>query len=146
MRGTRHSVVVQRPIEDVFAVLTDVTLVGRWFPLDVEERWTTPEPHGVGSVRRATVRILGRTAENDAVVTAYEPPRLAALRGVPPRAPFDATLRFAPVPGGTQVDVGIEIRMGGLMRPVGALVGRWYGARWERGLANLKRMMESGEL
>ena len=36
-----HSVVIARPIDDVFAVLTDVTLTGRWYPADVEEWWLT---------------------------------------------------------------------------------------------------------
>jgi Polyketide cyclase / dehydrase and lipid transport len=66
---SRHSIEVMRPVEDVFAVLTDVTKAGRWFPMDVEERWTSPPPHGIGSTRRATIRTMGRTTENDAVVT-----------------------------------------------------------------------------
>jgi hypothetical protein len=140
---TTHGITIQRPIEDVFAVLTDVTLTGRWFPLRVEERWLTPPPHGVGSVRRARVTALGRFGENDAVVTAHEPPRLAAIRGTSPRSPFEATLRFAPVDAGTRVDVEIEMRM---PRPIAWLVGRWYGGMWDRGLVNLKRMMEAGEL
>jgi uncharacterized protein YndB with AHSA1/START domain len=73
-----HSIEIARPIEDVFAVLTDATLTGRWYPAEVEERWTSPPPHGVGSTRRARVRVLGRAVENDAVVTAHEP------RGSPP--------------------------------------------------------------
>ncbi len=146
MATTRHSIEISRPVEDVFAVLTDVTKLGRWFPLDVEERWTSPPPHGIGSTRRATVRMMGRAAENDAVVTAYDPPRLAAMKGTSRSAPFEATLRFAPIEGGARVDVETSILMGGLMRPVGALVGRWYGGRWDRGLVNLKRMMEAGEL
>ena len=141
-----HTIEIKRPIDDVFSVLTDVTLTGRWFPLDVEEWWITPPPHGVGSVRRARATVLGRAGENDAVVTAYEPPRLAAIRGKPPRSPFEATLRFAPVDGGTRVDVDIQMLMGGVLRPIGALFGRWYGGLWDRGLVTLKQMMEAGEL
>ena len=89
---------------------------------------------------------MGRVTENDAVVTAYDPPRLAAMRGTSPTAPFEATLRFAPIDGGTRVGVEISILIGGLLRPVGALFGRWYGGMWDRGLGNLKRMMEAGEL
>jgi hypothetical protein len=135
-----------RPVEDVFAVLTDVTKTAHWYPMDIEERWTSQPPHGIGSTRRATVRTMGRTMENDAIVTAYDPPRLAAMKGTSPNAPFEATLRFAPIEGGTRVDVEISLLYGGLMRPVGALFGRLYGGQWDRGLVNLKRMMESGEL
>ena len=146
MARTHHTVIVARPIEEVFAVLTDVTLTGRWFPLDVEERWTSAPPHGVGSTRRARIRMLGRVQENEAMVTAYDPPRLAAIAGTSPNAPFDATLRFASVDAGTKVDAGIEIRMGGILTPIGAVFARWYGGKWDEGLINLKRLMEAGGL
>ncbi len=146
MARTHHAVIVARPIEEVFAVLTDVTLSGRWFPLDVEEHWTSAPPHGVGSTRRARIRMLGRVQENNAMVTAYDPPRLAAMAGTSPNAPFDATLRFAPVDAGTRVDAEIEIRMGGILTPIGAVFARWYGGKWDEGLINLKRLMEAGEL
>lgn len=141
-----HSITIERPVGEVFAVLTDVTLTGRWYPAQVEEWWTTPPPHGVGSVRRARVRMLGRATENDAVVTAHDPPRHAALRGLSRSAPFEATLDFAPVVGGTRVDITTAFALRGLMRLIGPLFIGPYERGWERGLATVKRMMESGEL
>ena len=126
-------------------MLTDVTLTGRWYPADVEEWWVTPPPHGVGSVRRARVKVLGRAMENDAVVTAYDPPRLAAMRGSR-NLPFEVTLRFDPVGEGTRVDTESAFRLTGPMRLVGPLFIGSYERGWERGLSNLKRMMEAGEL
>ena len=113
--------------------------------MDVEEWWITPPPHGVGSVRRARVKVLGRATENDAVVTAYDPPRLAAMKGSA-SAPFEATLAFAPVDGGTRVEVETIFHLSGAMRLIGPLFIRSYERGWDRGLANVKRMMESGEL
>ena len=143
---TVHSIVIARPIDDVFAVLTDVTLTGRWYPADVEEWWTSPPPHGVGSTRRARVRVLGRPMENDAVVTAHVPPRLAAMKGTSRNAPFEVTLRFAKVDGGTRVDVESAFSLTGPMKVIGPLFVGSYERGWDRGLANLKRMMEAGEL
>lgn len=142
----RHSVVIERPIEEVFAVLTDVTLTGRWYPADVEEWWTSPPPHGVGSTRRARVRVLGRATENDAVVTAYDPPRLAAMKGTSRNSPFEVTLRFEPVGEATRVDIESVFHLTGPMRLVGPLFIGTYERAWERGLSNLKRMMEAREL
>jgi uncharacterized protein YndB with AHSA1/START domain len=141
-----HTVVIRRPIHEVFAVLTDVTLTGRWYPADVEEWWVTPPPHGVGSVRRARVRFLGRATENDAVVTVYDPPRHAALKGRSASAPFEATLAFEPAEGGTRGDVETTFQLSGPMRFIGPLFIGSYERGWDRGLANLKRMMEAGEL
>ncbi len=143
---TRHSVEVRRPVEDVFAVLTDVTLTGRWYPARVEEWWRTPPPHGIGSVRRARVTLLGRASENDAVVTAYEPPRRAAMKGLSSSAPFEITLTFEPIEGGTRVNVESVFHLRGVMRAVGPLFVGPYERGWDRGLGTLKRMMEGGEL
>ena len=144
--ATAHVIEIRRPIEDVFAVLTDVTKTGRWYPANVEEWWTSPPPHAVGSTRRARTWVLGRAMENDAVVTAYDPPRMAAMRGLSRNAPFEATLRFEAIDGGTRATVQTAFDLSGVMRLVGPLFIPAYDRGWERGLQNLKRMMESGEL
>lgn len=143
---TRHRIEINRAIEEVFAVLTDVTKTGRWYPAKVEEWWTTPPPHGVGSVRRARVLVLGRGVENDAIVTDHEPPRRAAMKGLSSGAPFEVTLAFQPIEGGTRVDVETVFHLRGVMRLIGPMFVKSYARGWERGLANLKRMMEAGEL
>ncbi len=143
---TRHSLTILRPVEDVFAVLTDVTLTGRWYPAQVEEWWTTQRPHGVGSVRHARVMALDRAMENDAVVTEYEPPRRATLKGLSPSAPFNISFVFEPIDGGTLVNVDSTFNLKGVMRVIGPIfIGR-YERGWERGLGNLKQLMEADEL
>jgi uncharacterized protein YndB with AHSA1/START domain len=142
----RHVVEIKRPIEDVFAVLTDVTLTGRWYPAQVEEWWTTPPPHGVGSVRRARVLVMGRGVENEAVVTEHDPPHRAAMKGLSSSAPFEVKLNVEPILGGTRVEVDSVFHLRGLMRVIGPMFVKNYERGWERGLASLKRMMEAGEL
>jgi uncharacterized protein YndB with AHSA1/START domain len=139
-----ESITIGRPIGEVFSVLTEVERTGTWFPGNVEEHWTSPPPHGVGSTRRAIVTMMGRRSENDAVVVAHDPPNLAAMQGLSPRAPFLATLRFASEDGGTRVDVSIELPISGWMRMFDPLVTRWYQGQWRLGLANLKAMLEAG--
>jgi uncharacterized protein YndB with AHSA1/START domain len=147
MASSIHSsITINRPIEDVFAVLTNVENTGKWFPGDVKEWWTSPPPHGVGSTRRARVKMGLKTTENDAVTTVYEPPHRAGMKGTSKNAPFEAMLTFAPVEGGTRVESNIELFVRGPARLFAGMFTRWYGKSWDHGLANLKRMMESGEL
>ncbi len=146
MSVATHTIHIRRPVEDVYAVLTNPELTGRWYPARVEEWWTSPPPYGVGSTRRARVWTLGRPNENDAVVSAYDPPRLAAMKGLSRSAPFEVTLRFAPDGDGTSVEVQSSFNLTGVMRLIGPLFIGSYERGWERGLANLKRMMEAGEL
>lgn len=144
--GATGSITIQRPIEDVFEVMTDVEKTGRWFPGNVEEHWTSPAPHGVGSTRHAVVTMLGRRSENDAVATEFQPPHRAVMRGTSPNAPFVVTLAFAPEGTGTRVNVTSVITLRGASWIFGPLVSAVYGRAWARGLANLKRQMESGTL
>jgi len=146
MSSVRASVTIGRPIESVYAVLTDVELTSRWFPWKVDERWTSPPPHGVGSTRRAVVRMLGGRTENDAVVTEYKPPHRAVMRGTSPNAPFTATLVFARKGTSTRVETTIDFAFRGPMRIVGPPFAALYGRAWRRGLANLKQLMETGGL
>ena len=141
-----NTVTIDRPVEDVFAVLTDVEQTGDWFPGDVEEHWTSPPPRGVGSTRHAVVTVFGRRMENDAVATEYEPPSRAAMAGTTPNAPFVVSLDLATVGGGTRVVVTSEITLRGVGRIFGPVVAAIYGRAWARGLENLKRQMEAGLL
>lgn len=144
--AVRSSITINRPIEDVFAALTNVENTGKWFPGDVKEWWTSPPPHRVGSTRRARVKMGLMTTENDAVATVYEPPNRAVMKGTSKNAPFEAELKFAAVQGGTRVDANIEMFLRGPAQLIGPMFIRWYSKSWDQGMANLKRMMESGEL
>lgn len=144
--SVHSSIVINRPIEDVFAVLTNVENTEKWFPGNVKEWWTTPPPRGVGSTRRARVKMGPMTTENDAVTTVYEPPHRAGIKGTSKHAPFDAMLTFQAVDSGTRVETNIDFFMTGAAKLFGGMFTRWYGKSWDQGLVNLKRMMEAGEL
>jgi uncharacterized protein YndB with AHSA1/START domain len=122
MSAFTSRVTVRRPIEDVFAVLTDVEQTGAWFPGDVEEHWTSPRPSGVGSTRHAVVRMGGRRSENDAVVTEFDPPHRASLAGTASSAPFVARLGFTPDGDATAVEVVIDLTFREPSRVVGPLL------------------------
>jgi hypothetical protein len=68
------------------------------------------------------------------------------MQGTSKNAPFLVTLTFTSDGGGTRVEVTSEIALGGAMRIFGPLVMAIYGRSWARGLAHLKRSMESGAL
>jgi uncharacterized protein YndB with AHSA1/START domain len=146
MSSVTNRITIRRPIEDVFAVVTDVEKTGIWFPGDVEEHWTSPPPRGVGSTRHAVVRMRGRRSENDAIVTEYDPPYRAAMAGTSPNAPFVGTLVFRREGESTLVEVTTVFALRGASRIAGPLFAAWYGRAWARGLETLKRLMESGEL
>ncbi len=143
---TSSSITIARPIEEVFAALTNVENTEKWFPANVKEWWTSEPPHGVGSTRHAVATIGWFRSHNDAVVTVFEPPRRAVMKGTSKTAPFEAALAFESVEHGTRVDATTEIFLRGPAKLFGPMFTRWYGGSWERGLAKLKALMESSEL
>jgi carbon monoxide dehydrogenase subunit G len=146
MSQISSSITISRPIEDVFEVLTNVENTEKWFPGNVQEWWTSPPPFGVGSTRRARVKMGFMTTENDAVATVFEPPHRAGMKGTSKNAPFEAMLTLEAVEGGTRVDSNIELFIRGPGKLFGGIFTRWYQKSWDRGLINMKRMMETGEL
>jgi uncharacterized protein YndB with AHSA1/START domain len=119
-------VTVNRPIEDVFAVLTDPGQTAKWFPVRVEERWTSPPPHGVGSTRHAVVHAFGRRVENDATITEYQRPCRGACEVESSGVKLNVALDFTPLDGGTRVLVSFGARAGRFMRIAVAPFMGWY--------------------
>jgi uncharacterized protein YndB with AHSA1/START domain len=144
------SITIARPVEDVFAVLTDPTQSPRWSANAIEAELITSGPPGVGSRRRAVAKgPFGGTMENVMEVTELEPNRKVALKLI--SAPWGGTGRtwytFTPVEGGTRVDWTWEIEPAGLWKPFGSRpFMALFGRRFQRDLDNLKMMMESGQL
>lgn len=145
MAESRATITISRPIDDVWAVLTDPEKAPIWSTPTVEEHWLTPPPHGLGSRRRAVNRALGRTQTNDAEVTAYEPGRSWTMTSVSgPR--FVATAAFEPVDGGTTVDFGWSFKFGAGQRLLEPIFLRFFMGQFTKDLARLKDLMESGRL
>jgi len=68
------------------------------------------------------------------------------MRGERQGISWTAALDFTPERLGTRVDVAFEFTVGGPRRLLLGMFLRWYRGQWTRRLANLKRMMEAGEL
>lgn len=140
------SVVIDRPVEDVFAVLSDVEQTTLWYPTVIEERWTSSPPDGVGSARIAVSKSYGVRQENEAVVTVFDPNRALALESVRSQVPFTVSIRFEPTSTGTHVDWHVEMMPTGIYKPVVSMSFGPFIKQLQAALGNLKAMMESGQL
>ena len=76
----RMMVVVDAPIEDVWAVVADVHLQPEWMREMKELRIATPGPVRAGTRGEATVRIFGLTVTDPVEVVEVEAPRRYAIR------------------------------------------------------------------
>ena len=144
------SVTIDRPVEAVFAVLTDPTRSPEWSRQAVRGELLTEGPPRVGSRRRTVVKGFGGLGTMESVfeVTEIDPLRAVALKQVSASWGGSGATRytFSPVDGGTRVDWTWELNATGPMKlllgPMLAVTRRMFQAD----LDNLKALMESGRI
>ena len=145
------SVTIQRPIEDVFSVLTDPTRSPEWSKHSIRGELLTEGPPRVGSRRRTVVKGFAGIGTMESVfeVTEVEPLRSVALKQVSASWGGSGATRytFTPVEGGTRVDWTWELSPNGPMKlllggPAMAMTRRIF----QSDLENLKALMEAGRI
>ena len=82
MEGFELSIVINRPIEEVFGALTDLENDIQWRSEWVETRNTSGGALGVGATYCLTGEFLGRRVPTNYEVIEYEPNQAAAWKTV----------------------------------------------------------------
>jgi uncharacterized protein YndB with AHSA1/START domain len=120
MATFENVVTIGRPIEDVFAFLSDFENVPKWNYAIVETRKVSEGAVGVGTTYRQ-VRSVPSRSEESFEVTAYDPPRHLAIQGQ--LGPFPSRLSYAldALPEGTRVTNSVELQLRGPGRLLGPL-------------------------
>lgn len=78
-----HSIEINRPPEAVFTYIDQLDRHGEWQSTIVRSKLDTPGPVGVGSRATDTRKVPGgRTQDVTYEITAHDPPRRAAFRGL----------------------------------------------------------------
>jgi carbon monoxide dehydrogenase subunit G len=135
---------VDRPVEYVFASVTDPAKLATWQPNLVSVTKETEGPVGVGTRFREVRRgPFGRTVEAIVEVSAYEENRRFDLRIVSGPLPIDGRNRFAPSDDGTRIDFTAKGELGGPLRLAQPILARLLRRQFERDYARLKEALES---
>jgi uncharacterized protein YndB with AHSA1/START domain len=133
-----NSVVIRRPIEEVFAFLSDLENVPKWNYAIVETRKVSEGPVGLGTVYRQ-VRSVPSRSEERLEVTAFNPPGHLEIRGQ--LGPFPSRLSYDldALPDGTRVTNSVELEL----RGPGRVLGRVAVPRVRDAVAtNLRKLKE----
>jgi carbon monoxide dehydrogenase subunit G len=138
-----HTVVVERPPDEVFRFLTDLSNVTSWQSGAVEVR--APAGVEVGTTYVEVLKFLGRRFEATLEVTEYEPSRLFSVRTRSGPIPFQVSHALEPADTGesTRIHVELEGDPGGLFRLAEPLVMRNAQRQLEGDFATLKQLVEA---
>jgi uncharacterized protein YndB with AHSA1/START domain len=137
-----NEIVINRPVEVVFAAVTDIPGWRRWQPGLLESRQTTPEPVGVGT-KAVTVRTnFGQRFQIGVDVTEFVPNHLFAFRSVSGPITVMIRMTLTPVAGGTRLHQQTEGPPHGVFTVAEPVLARPLKKEMPDGLARIKALLE----
>ncbi len=139
-----HSIVINRPIEEVFAFLNDEQNDPKWQSGVLEAEQTSEGPVGVGTTVQEVRKFLGRRIESTYEITEYVPNEKVSSKATSGPIPFKLSTTFDPVEEGTRVTVVGEAEPGGFFKLAESVVSRTFANSLEADFDNLKAILEAG--
>ena len=131
---------IDRPPEDVFALLTDIPRLPEW-----QGSAVSAAAEGEVTLRariRETRRFLGREYRVVHEVTAYDPPHRFDIRSVEGPIPLSVRHTLEPSGGGTRLEVVGEANPKGVLRFAAGGVAKTAEAEFRRDFERLKELLE----
>jgi uncharacterized membrane protein len=146
MARAEISTTINRPVDEVFAVLSNVENNPKWSSAALEAETISAGPIGVGTRARFVGKFLGRRIESESEITEFEPNRKLAFQNTSGPFPFRASMTFEGFEGGTRVKATFEAEPGGFFKLAEPLFVSMGKRQFENDLANLKDLMEAHAL
>lgn len=141
------SIMINRPVEEAFAVLANLENDVKWHSAFVEVRNTSGGPNGVGARFLVFEGLLGRrTPGTEYEVAEYEPKRVAAWKTVSGPLQLKFWRTFERVGGGTRFAVRYTGEARGFLKLAWPLITRMVKRQQGGDMRKLKELMEAHAL
>lgn len=143
MARVEASVLISRPVEEVFEFVNNPENDPLWQSSMLESEQTSEGSMGVGTTLRGVAQLVGQRIEWTAEVTEWEPNRKVTneVSGGPLSA--EQSLTFEAVEGGTKFTLVLEGETGSFFRLAEPIAIRMLQRDTESDLANLKDILEA---
>ncbi len=138
-----QSLVINRPVEEVFAFMSDTAKLPQWNPAVIDAELTSTGPVDVGTTFQFSAQFLGRRFESLCEVIAYEPNRHFAFRTTSGPISLEARYTFESVDGATRVSEVREGAQPGFYKLAEPIFRRLAQRQMETSLNNLKDLLEA---
>jgi uncharacterized membrane protein len=143
MINVEHSIIINRPIEEVFAYVSDLRHSAEWQTGLLEVRKKTEGPLHVGTEFAFVRKFLGKKLESSNRFIEYKPNSLVTFEIPSGPVPGEASYLFESAPEGSKVTSKIEIRTEGFSRLAEPLVAASLRRDVQANLGTLKNLLES---
>lgn len=143
MMEVTDSVVINRPVGEVFAYAGNPANDSLWATVMVESRMTSEEPLQKGSTLVEVLRFLGKKIETQCEITEYEPNARVAFTMEAPGNKGTHERTFEPVGNGTRVRLTTAGDSSGLFKLADPVLKRMATRQMASDLAILKELLEA---
>ena len=137
-------VLVDRPIKDVFAFVSNPGNMSKWNSAVVSLEQATPGAVGVGTKFKSIGEMMGRRIEGEMQITAYEPDTKCGFQVNAGPMQVNLTLSFKTVGTGTKVNLNAQGNPGGIFKLAEGVMAGQVKSMMEGNLARLKSVLEKG--
>jgi uncharacterized membrane protein len=143
MAKMQASVVIDRPLAEVFAYVMDTSTWPKWEEGLLEAEQTSEAPVGTGTTFRGTNQMMGQKMEWTSEITEYEANKQVGHKIISGPMSVQQILTFDPADAGTRFTLVAEGDTGGFFKVAEPLVNRMMKKQMEGNLARLKDILES---
>jgi uncharacterized protein YndB with AHSA1/START domain len=143
MARIEESVVIKRPVDQVFAYVTNIKNLPQWESAILEAEQTSPGQMGIGTTFRGANRAMGRRMVWTSKVTEYEPNKKWGETISSGSTLIEEHLSFDPVDGGTKFTLVFNIQVGGFLKLFSPMVVSSMRKETKKSLGNLKNILEA---
>jgi uncharacterized membrane protein len=143
MTKIERSIVIGRPVDEVWEFVHDIASDRLWQTTLVESEQLTDGPMGVGTRVREVRHFLGLKVELAWEVTEFEPKRRSAIKGISGPVPLSGGYRLEPLDDGTRFTVSGELDAHGLFKLAEPVFARITSRELEANLGHLKDLLEA---
>ena len=136
---------INRPIQEVFAFVTDHSNDKLWKPFVTESRQISAGPINVGTRFEIVTVAWGYRRAGEVEVLKHEPHSLYVYRANDKLLPFVAHLNFESLPSGTGIRGQVEFPVQGLWKWLTPILLKILRSQSKHTFARLKQIMEGSK-
>jgi len=136
-------ITINRPVEEVFAFVSDVLNGPKWQPALVETRRITEGSLGIGTQYAGVRKFMGRRMESVIEYTTYELNKKLVFKSISGSSPLEQSFLFEPTTEGTRITSRLDLQTSGLMGLAEPLIASGLKREVDANFRTLKDLLES---
>ena len=142
MSKIERSIVIERPVHEVWDFVQDTRKDALWQTTLVESQVLTEGPRRVGTQVQEVRRFLGVQIPMTLELTEFEPKRKSSLKAVAGGIPLSGSYLLEPLDAGTKLTVTGQLEAHRLFKLAEPVFARMTSRELEASLGHLKDLLE----